>query len=134
MLTIEEILADVAISPGFTDVREIGVHSRGRDGQTPLHWMATLGDVVGIRLLLDAGAAIDAMDTNGNTPLHEAVSCRHAPAAQLLFARGANACIPNKTGLNAVQMAAADGYESTIAIFRRSERAGENGEKVPGSK
>jgi uncharacterized protein len=38
-------------------------------GETPLHRAAAFGDADAIRLLLDAGAAIDARDTNGDTPL-----------------------------------------------------------------
>src|SRR5262245_50447874 len=38
-------------------------------GETPLHRAAAFGDEETIRLLLDAGAAIDAKDMNGDTPL-----------------------------------------------------------------
>ena len=38
-------------------------------GETPLHRAAAFGDDEAIRLLLDAGAAIDAKDINGDSPL-----------------------------------------------------------------
>ncbi len=38
-------------------------------GETPLHRAAAFGDEGTIKLLLDAGAVIDAKDTNGDTPL-----------------------------------------------------------------
>jgi ankyrin repeat protein len=38
-------------------------------GETPLHRAAAFGDSDTIRLLLDAGAKIDARDVNGDTPL-----------------------------------------------------------------
>jgi ankyrin repeat protein len=38
-------------------------------GETPLHRAAAFGDSETIKLLLDAGALIDARDTNGDTPL-----------------------------------------------------------------
>jgi ankyrin repeat protein len=38
-------------------------------GETPLHRVAAFGDEESIRLLLDAGAVIDAKDMNGDTPL-----------------------------------------------------------------
>jgi uncharacterized protein len=38
-------------------------------GETPLHRAAAFGDADAIRLLLDAGAVLDARDANGDTPL-----------------------------------------------------------------
>jgi hypothetical protein len=38
-------------------------------GETPLHRAAAFGDEETIRLLLDAGAKLDAADANGDTPL-----------------------------------------------------------------
>jgi len=38
-------------------------------GETPLHRAAAFGDEEAIQLLLDAGAAIDAKDINGDSPL-----------------------------------------------------------------
>ena len=38
-------------------------------GETPLHRAAAFGEVETIRLLKDAGALLDAKDTNGDTPL-----------------------------------------------------------------
>jgi ankyrin repeat protein len=38
-------------------------------GETPLHRAAAFGDQEAIQLLLDAGAAIDAKDMNGDSPL-----------------------------------------------------------------
>jgi hypothetical protein len=38
-------------------------------GETPLHRAAAFGDEESIQLLLDAGAAIDAKDMSGDSPL-----------------------------------------------------------------
>lgn len=38
-------------------------------GETPLHRAAAFGDAEAIQLLLDAGAKVDALDMNGETPL-----------------------------------------------------------------
>jgi len=51
-----------------------------------------------IRLLLKAGASIDAQDKNGATPLHRAVRTRCAAAAKCLLDAGGNPTIRNKPG------------------------------------
>lgn len=69
----------------------LSVHQRGWIGDTPLHWPAHNNFVEIISLLLDAGADIEADETNcyGGKPLHWA--SEHAPeAVKLLLERGAN--------------------------------------------
>src|SRR6266850_6243243 len=51
-----------------------------------------------IRLLLKAGANIDAQDKNGATPLHRAVRTRCAAAVKCLLVAGGNPTIRNKPG------------------------------------
>jgi hypothetical protein len=75
---------------------------------TPLHYAAdgytvsALWDekkqVAMIRLLLKAGAAIEAQDKNGATPLHRAVRTRCAAAVKCLLDAGADATVRNKPG------------------------------------
>lgn len=90
MLTLAEVLADARCSGEFNDGIKVEVNTKGRTGITPLHFMATLGDILGASLLLDAGADIHAADHAGRTPLHEAVALGHAPLAALLVQRGAS--------------------------------------------
>lgn len=54
--------------------------------------------VATIRLLLEAGAQINAQDKNGATPLHRAVRTRCAAAVKCLLDSGADATIKNKPG------------------------------------
>src|SRR5205814_4668144 len=51
-----------------------------------------------IRVLLGAGADINAADKNGATPLHRAVRTRSAAAAKFLLKSGADPSIRNKPG------------------------------------
>ena len=118
MLTLEEILSDVAMSRDFTNVEQLGVDSRGDDGQSPLHWMATLGDAVAIRLLVEAGANINAVDNKGNTPLHEAVTWRHTLAARMLIEQGADVLLTNESGLTPLDIAKSDGFEPTMDVLQ----------------
>jgi ankyrin repeat protein len=58
---------NIATKPGV----ETGAFMRDcrTKGETPLHRAAAFGEVETIRLLKQAGAAIDAKDANGDTPL-----------------------------------------------------------------
>ncbi len=69
----------------------LAVHQRGWIGDTPLHWPAHNGNVEIVRMLLDAGAAIEADEIGcyGGKPLHGA--SEHSPeTVKLLLERGAD--------------------------------------------
>lgn len=69
----------------------LSVYQRGWIGDSPLHWPAHNGYAEIVTLLLDAGADIEADETNcyGGKPLHWA--SEHEPATvRVLLARGAN--------------------------------------------
>lgn len=59
-------------------------------GKTALHYAARDGHLSTVRLLLDAGAAIDDRDPNDITPLLYAASNDRVDVARLLIARGAD--------------------------------------------
>jgi hypothetical protein len=56
---------------------------------TALHMAARRGHVEIARALLDCGAAVNARDRKGDTPLQRAINCRRNGVAQLLIERGA---------------------------------------------
>jgi len=58
---------------------------------TALHMAARRGHVEIARTLLDCGAAIDARDSKGDTPLHRAIKCRRDRVSQLMVERAATA-------------------------------------------
>lgn len=58
-----------------------------------------------IRLLIEAGAKLDAQDKNGATPLHRAVRTRCAAAVKCLLEAGADPTIRNKPGSTAFHLA-----------------------------
>lgn len=119
MLTLKEVLDDAAAAPGFEGLPEVGVNSRGSNGETPLHWMATLGDPEGIRLLVSAGAKVNATDSEGNSPLHEAVAMRQTSAVQALIAHGANTQLKNALGKTAQDISSTDGFEPVASLLQR---------------
>jgi truncated hemoglobin YjbI len=57
---------------------------------TALHMAARRGYVRIASALLDCGAAIEAKDSKGNTPLQRAINCRRDIVAQSLLERGAS--------------------------------------------
>lgn len=121
MLTLAEVLEDVANSPAFHGVEDVGPNTRGQNGETPLHWMATLGDGEGVRLLVDAGGVVDAADQNGNTPLHECCASRQLAAAKMLIGLGANRELKNHDGLTPRDVAAVEGFQPMIDLFERQD-------------
>ncbi len=118
MLTLVEVLQDVIDSPEFDGTKgPIEVNTRSNNGSTPMHWMATLGDVNAIELLLSNGAFIDVQDDEGNTPLHEAVSMRHADTVKFLLSNGANPNLANEGGFTSYNMAKSKGLETMVRYF-----------------
>lgn len=82
--------------------------ARNRRRSTPLHYAAD-GCVTGpawdakrqvatIRRLIQKGAAVNAQDANGATPLHRAVRTRCAAAVRLLLESGGDPTLPNQPG------------------------------------
>jgi truncated hemoglobin YjbI len=61
---------------------------------TALHMAARRGHIEIARALLDCGAAVEARDRKGNTPLERAINCRRHGVSQLLLERGAAATGP----------------------------------------
>jgi ankyrin repeat protein len=76
------------------------------NGGTPLHFAAQASAADVARVLLDAGARIDARDSEGNTPLFRAVfaSRGHGDVIELLRARGADPTIRNNHGVSPIDL------------------------------
>jgi ankyrin repeat protein len=69
------------------------VQARESDGSTPLHYAAWKGHPEAAKLLLDAGAEVDAQNEGGHwggTPLHAAAHANQRAVAELLLAHGAD--------------------------------------------
>lgn len=66
------------------------MHSKDREGRTPLHFAARCGHVVFAELLMVNGADVDARCRAGITPLYYAVRKGRTAMAELLLAHGAD--------------------------------------------
>lgn len=77
----------------------------GAEDQTPLHMAARRGNLAIARVLLAAGAAVEARDKKGETPLRRAVNCGHLEFTSLLLARGADVNTQDRHGRTPLQAA-----------------------------
>ena len=73
----------------------------------PVHFAAQEGHTEVARVLLRGGAAVDARDSFGNTPLWRAVfeSRGRGDTIKVLLAAGANPDLPNESGVSPRQLA-----------------------------
>jgi ankyrin repeat protein len=108
MLTLREVLEEFRHYARFDEGVVITVHIHNAAGLTPLHLMAQLGDHASIKVLAQAGAEIDAIDLNGNSPLQIAIQSIQMTAISALIALGANSELRNNAGITPQAMTQAD--------------------------
>jgi len=82
-----------------------------------LHDMARLGQVAGLDRLLAEGAAVNAPDVTGKTPLMLAAIGGHAAAVRRLLAAGANPTLTDHDGLTALQHARRLGRDDIVRLL-----------------
>ncbi len=89
--------------------------------QTSLWIAAVSGDTVTIASVLNAGAAIDSIDAQGNRrALNYAAIGNHVAAARLLIKRGATVNLANRTGFTPLHHAAEAGALDALALLLES--------------
>jgi ankyrin repeat protein len=95
------------------------VNAAQGDGMTALHWAATHGDAEQARMLISAGARVDAMTRNGNyTPLHLAARTGNAAVVKALLESGANVNAKTTSGgATALHFAAGQGSVDVIGAL-----------------
>ena len=80
--------------------------------------MLSLGQAQAARLLLDVGAAPDAVDGAGSAPSHLAAAEGHAAVLGALAGAGAAVSAPNARGSTPLHLAAGQGGAEAVAAFR----------------
>ena len=83
-----------------------------RPGWAPLHYACTGPETRMAALLLQRGAAIEALSPNRSTPLMMAARYGPESSVELLLARGAQLQVRNDAGMTAVDFATSAGRES----------------------
>jgi len=89
-----------------------------KDGWSPLHYAATGGSAVIVRLLLAKGAPLEARSPNGSTPLMMAARYGNEEAVDALLAAGADRTLKNDLGMDASAFAASAGRERLAARLK----------------
>jgi len=95
------------------------INSRSKDGFTALHFACFFGQPDAARLLLEHGAAVDAVAANPTQvmPLHSAASSRNLEAARLLLERGAPVNARQQAGWVPIHAAAQNGDRPMVELL-----------------
>ena len=91
---------------------------RTRTGETPLLFACGNGNLAIARMLLDAGAAVDAARWSGDTPLMAAVHAGNEALVRLLVERGATVNVAEqRMGQTPLMWAAAGGHTAIVRLL-----------------
>ena len=95
------------------------IDSRSGDGFTALHFACFFAQPEAARILIDAGAAVDAVAANPMQvmPLHSAASARNLEAARLLLEHGAPVNARQQGGWVPIHAAAQNGDRPMIELL-----------------
>jgi|SRR5450631_328291 ankyrin repeat protein len=95
------------------------INSHSKDGFTALHFACFFGQSEAARLLLESGAAADAVAANPMQvmPLHSAASARNLEAARLLLEHGALVNARQQAGWVPIHAAAQNGDRPMVELL-----------------
>jgi len=95
------------------------IDSRSKDGFTALHFACFFGQPEAARLLIESGAAVDAVAANPTKvmPLHSAASARNLEAARLLLEHGAPVNARQQAGWVPLHAAAQNGDRPMVELL-----------------
>jgi ankyrin repeat protein len=95
------------------------INSHSRDGFTALHFACFFGQPDAARLLIEGGAAVDAVAANPTQvmPLHSAASSRNLEAARLLLEHGAPVNARQQAGWVPIHSAAQNGDRPMVELL-----------------
>jgi len=93
-------------------------------GRTALHKAAFFGHTKTVQFLVkDCGLKLNAVDYNGDTPLHDAVKINNPEVVELLVSAGADLKIRNKQGKSVFDLAKDYGHTNLEPILQKSPKS-----------
>lgn len=119
---LQAVLRAAADSMLLEDGETVDVYFRAPDGDTPLHLFAWRGDVESAKVLVEAGADVNATGDMGETPLHVALRKADLPLVRLLLAAGAKVTIRSEFGATAQDLAKRAGGQCAELLSNRRAR------------
>lgn len=95
------------------------IDSRSKDGFTALHFACFFGQPDAARLLIESGAAVDAVAANPTQvmPLHSAAAARNLEAVRLLLEHGAPVNTRQQAGWVPIHAAAQNGDRPMVELL-----------------
>jgi len=95
------------------------INASSKDGFTALHFACFFGQPEAARLLIESGAAVDAVAANPTRvmPLHSAASARNLEAARLLLEHGAPVNARQQAGWVPIHAAAQNGDRPMVNLL-----------------
>lgn len=117
MWTRRTVVLLAALACVATAQAQVGPSASELAQYSGLHAAAHRGDLVQIRKLLATGAAVDARDGHGRTPVHVATFARQREALQALHQGGARLELLENDRYDAVTIAAVADDEETLRVL-----------------
>ena len=98
--SLQEILASCSdtLFPADLGNAHVNLNSADADGDTPLHVLLWRRNNHGVRVLIEAGAHVDAIGDMSEPPLHIAVRKNNVDAVTQLLRAGANPSLVSEFG------------------------------------
>lgn len=109
------------IQAAFNFLAALGMDfSEEIDGEIPLVHAADMGDAEMVQALLDAGADVDAVDSDSNTALHKACENGDNKIAKILLDNNADVDMENDYGETPLSLARANGSRYMVGLLHKS--------------
>ena len=115
---LQQCLRDASAIPSRS-IDSRAIDSRSKDGFTALHFACFFGQPGAARLLIESGAAVDAVAANPTQvmPLHSATSARNLEAARLLLEHGSPVNARQQGGWVPIHAAAQNGDRPMVELL-----------------